>query len=50
MVGKGGGAPGCSDPSLEEESSGDYGEKGGKLGAQETALPPAGLLGTWPVC
>lgn len=50
MVGKGGGAPGCSDPSLEEESSGDYGEKGGKLGAQETALPPAGLPGTWPVC
>lgn len=50
MVGKVGGVPGCSGPSLGEESSGDYGEKGGKLGAQETALPPAGLLRTWPVC
>lgn len=52
VVGKrggGGGAPGCSSSSLGEGSPGDYGEKGGRLSAQETALPPAGLLGAWPV-
>lgn len=46
MVGKVGGAPGCSGPSLGEDSSGDDGEKGGRLSGQETALLPAGLLGT----